>query len=291
LISKLTFHLPLSVFDVVRSFFVNFSIDCHYDKISIQEWRYFCNCSHSFHEIKQYHVYYDLNLHYSCAYLSYNDQESFKSLKFGYDDISRLLAIVNNSKQQVLLHFKRPIEFLGFHLATEKLRLNCNPLYLTSIDDSFVKKYKKQIESVHSIEWREGTAITDVSSFRTLFYLDLRESQDIRDDSCLANVKVLCLAGCSEATYIHKLENCQELDVSNTNANLRFLVLSGCDQVKDVSTLKNLHSLYSDGCLKVIDVSILSNVPLLSLRNMENLKKGLLPDNKNSHSLLCKFLF
>jgi hypothetical protein len=104
--------LPLSVFEVIRSYFVVFSVEYNYYKRPIQNWRNFCNCARSFAEIKRFYIYYDLNLLHSCAYVTYYDKGALSGVdKSVYNSISRLFELVQSLNQQVLLHLDGPVDY------------------------------------------------------------------------------------------------------------------------------------------------------------------------------------
>jgi hypothetical protein len=202
-------NIPLSVFDVIREYFIIFSILKNDDfKENIKNWRNFCNCSKSLLEIKAFHSYYDLNLMYSAAYVVYNDVSSIRQMDLTVycKEISQLLNIIKNPQNQIFLNFARPSN-----------KLDCSdPFCGIDLGNNFVDAHRKQLSLVHSIRWRRSS-LSDVSFCKNYCFVDLTDQKNLVDVSCLSDVKYLILYNCFKVNDASKLNNLFELRIGRTS--------------------------------------------------------------------------
>jgi hypothetical protein len=282
--------LPLSIFGLIREYFVVFSILENDDlNKNLKNWRDFCNCSKAFFEIKGYYSYYNLNRIYSAVYIVYNDPNC-KWIRNVKDFPKYTLGILNLQKRirhpqnQIFLSFTKPDS--SFDIFQD-----CD------LNDEFVVAHQERLRLVHSIIWRRRSSLCDVSFCSKYIYVNLEGSHEIIDISSLSNVKYLILGHCTNVREVSSLKNLLEIDLSFTLVedvsslgNIKKLSLRDCPEVKDVSNLKALQWLSLCSCTGVEDISFLHSVKVLDIAGMSNLKKKLPQDNIVTH-LRCSTRF
>jgi hypothetical protein len=274
--------LPLTIFGLIREYFVVFSIVYDEDfKENLKNWRDFCNCSKTFIEIKGYYSYYNLNRIYSAVYIVYNDPNC-KWIRNVKDFPKYTLGILNLQKRirhpqnQIYLNFSKPWSGESSFDIFQDCDLN----------DDFVASHQERLRLVHSIIWRKGSSLCDVSFCSKYVYVNLEGSHEIIDVSSLSNVKYLVLSDCTSLKIISCLKTVLELDISFTLINdvsslrrINKLCLRDCSEMNDISSLNHLQWLSLANCEGVKDISSLDSVDYLDITDMSNLHKGLPLDN------------
>jgi hypothetical protein len=271
------FSLPLCLFDVIKDYLICLTLDNLLDfREHCQNWRNFCNSSPRFYEIKKLHIFYNLNVYLSLAYLCYKDENMWTDgvnlhVK---ESVSRILPFISNSHVQIKLTMDE--------MDKSSSR---DPLASVFFSESLLDKYQHQLSTVSLMNWVDSTTFCNHSSLQHMKYLDFYDvyNESSIDLSKYSNLKYLSLRHfCDSVVFTSSaasvLRNCIELDLSFTDiedvsllGNVKKLILQSCKNLSDISALKNANYLDFTDCKKINDVSMLENVKTLILNRCSDI--------------------
>jgi hypothetical protein len=235
--------LPVAIFDIVKDYFLSFTIDKDENEENIMNWRDFCNCSKQFHEIKRYFCYYNLNSINSTDFIKYKTDKFYLQRS---TEMEKIANIISNLNKQLSLQAS-----------------NTHPFTIEDFRDRIPCHTFLFVKSSFSI----ASILTGMSS---LYCVDLSNQANLHDVTPLKDVKIIILKY-SDVINVNCLGNCRELDISYTEVvdvsglgRVHRLSVVSCP-VKDVSALGFVYELDISYCTGITDASMLGNVKRLTM--------------------------